>query len=46
MWENYYVKSLLDEISGLIIFYDDEDEIVKDGLRIEVVPAWKWMLVN
>ncbi len=29
---------------GLIITYDSEDEIVKDGLKIEVVPAWKWLL--
>jgi len=29
---------------GLIITYDSEDEIVKDGLKIKIVPAWKWML--
>jgi len=31
---------------GLIVTYDDDDEIVKDGLKIKVVPAWKWMLEN
>jgi len=29
---------------GTIITYDDDDEIVRDGLKIKVVPAWKWML--
>ncbi len=30
--------------SGVIITYDDENEIIRDGLKIKVVPAWKWML--
>ncbi len=29
---------------GLIVTYDDEKEIVKDGLKIKVIPVWKWML--
>ena len=32
--------------SGTIITYDDENEIVKEGLKIRVVPVWKWMLEN
>lgn len=29
---------------ALIITYDQEETIVKDGLTIEMVPAWKWLL--
>ena len=32
--------------SGTIITYDDENEILKDGLKIKVIPAWKWLLKN
>lgn len=28
----------------MIVTKDEEREIVKDGITIEVVPAWKWML--
>ena len=26
------------------ITYEDEGEIVRDGLKIEIRPAWKWVL--
>ena len=29
---------------AMIITYEDEGEIVRDGLRIEIRPAWKWVL--
>ena len=29
---------------ALIITYDHEETIIKDGLTIEVVPVWKWLL--
>ena len=29
---------------AMIITYDDEGEIVRDGLKIEIRPAWKWVL--
>ena len=29
---------------ALIITYDQEETIIKDGLTIEIVPAWKWLL--
>lgn len=29
---------------GTIITYDNEDEIIKENLKIKVIPAWKWML--
>ena len=29
---------------GTIITYDNEDEIIKDNLKIKVIPAWKWLL--
>lgn len=29
---------------ALIITFDQEESIVKDGLTIEVVPVWKWLL--
>ena len=28
----------------LIITYNEENNIVADGLTIEVIPVWKWML--
>ena len=30
---------------ALIITYDEEETIEKDGLTIEVIPAWKWLLM-
>ncbi|MEA3558319.1 MAG: ATP-binding protein, partial [Candidatus Thermoplasmatota archaeon] len=32
----------LDE--GVIVTYDQEEEIEVDGKNINVVPAWKWLL--
>ena len=29
---------------AMIITYEDEGEIVRDGLKIEIRPAWKWVL--
>lgn len=29
---------------AIIVTYDTEDSIVKDGLTIEVVPIWKWLI--
>lgn len=29
---------------AIIITYEDEDTIERDGLEIEVVPIWKWIL--
>ncbi len=29
---------------GIIITSDDDEEIIKDGLKIKVIPAWKWNL--
>ena len=29
---------------AIIVTYDTEDTIVKDGLTIEVVPIWKWLI--
>lgn len=28
----------------MIITYEDEGEIERDGLRIEIIPIWKWVL--
>lgn len=36
--EAYKIKN------GIIITYEQEDEIVKDNKKIRVVPAWKWCL--
>lgn len=33
-------------VRGLIITFDEEDVRDEDGLRIDVVPAWKWALDN
>lgn len=29
---------------AIIITYEDEGEIERDGLRIEIIPSWKWVL--
>lgn len=29
---------------AMIITYDNEGEIVRDGLKIEIKPAWKWVV--
>lgn len=31
---------------GLILTMDQEEEIIKEGLKIKVVPVWKWLLEN
>lgn len=28
---------------GMIITYDDENELVEDGVHIRILPAWKWL---
>ena len=28
---------------GTIITFDQEDTIIKDKMKIKVIPAWKWM---
>ena len=30
---------------ALIITYDEEEIIEKDGLVIEVIPVWKWLIL-
>jgi hypothetical protein len=30
--------------SGLIITEDEEGRIKKDGIKIKIIPAWKWLL--
>ena len=29
---------------NIIVTYDDEDIVEKDGIRIEIIPAWKFVL--
>ena len=29
---------------AVIVTYDEEETIEKDGLTIEVIPVWKWLL--
>ena len=29
----------------MIITYDEEEIIKKDGLVIEVIPVWKWLIL-
>ena len=29
---------------NIIVTYDDEGEIEKEGVKIEVIPAWKFLL--
>jgi len=32
--------------NGLILTYDQEDEIKKEGKKIIIAPVWKWLLNN
>lgn len=31
-------------LKGIIITYDDEEEFTMDGVDVQVIPAWKWIL--
>jgi predicted AAA+ superfamily ATPase len=31
---------------GIILTYDDEKQFDKDGINIEVLPVWKWLLIS
>ena len=35
---------LLDQKKGIIITFDEEESIKIDGISIDIVPGWKWML--
>lgn len=37
-------KTVKEAVRFVIITYDEEDTLEKDGVRIEVVPVWKWLL--
>ncbi len=32
--------------SGLLLTYDQEKEFVRDGVKIKIMPVWKWLLEN
>lgn len=38
------LNSLYTLKKAMIITYEDEGEIERDGLRIEIIPSWKWVL--
>lgn len=38
------LNSLYTLKKAMIITYEDEGEIERDGLRIEITPSWKWVL--
>ena len=29
---------------GYILTFDEEDEVIMEGIKIKIVPAWKWMV--
>jgi len=29
---------------GLLLTYDQEDEVIKNSKKITIMPVWKWML--
>ncbi|MEK6568343.1 MAG: hypothetical protein AABZ27_06380, partial [Candidatus Omnitrophota bacterium] len=31
---------------GVIVTLDQSDEVVKDGVKIEIVPVWRWLLTR
>lgn len=38
------LNSLYTLKKAMIITYEDEGEMERDGLRIEIIPSWKWVL--
>ena len=38
------LNSLYTLKKAIIITYEDEGEIERNGLRIEIIPSWKWVL--
>jgi predicted AAA+ superfamily ATPase len=32
--------------TGIILTYDDEVEFIEDGITIECIPVYKWLLSN
>ena len=37
-------KTLKEAKRFVIITYNEEDEVTMDGVKIEVIPVWKWMI--
>ena len=37
-------KTVKESKRFIIITYNEEDEIILDGMKIEVIPVWKWMI--
>ena len=40
----YVMNETYKTVKNLIITFDEEDVIEENGLQIEVVPIWKWLL--
>lgn len=39
-------KSLKEAKRFIIITYEEEKEITTDGVKIEIIPVWKWLIKN
>lgn len=39
-------KSLKEAKRFIIITYEEENELTVDGLKIEIIPIWKWLIRN
>ena len=40
------LNSLYPLKKALIVTYEDEGMMERDGLKIEIVPVWKWVLLS
>jgi len=40
------IQSIVKENDGLILTYDEEELIEKEGHKIKIMPVWKWVLEN
>ncbi len=39
-------KSVKEAKRFIIITYEEEKELTVDGVKIEVIPIWKWLIRN
>ena len=39
-------KSLKEAKRFIIITYEEEKELTVDGIKIEIIPVWKWLIRN
>ena len=39
-------KTIKEAKRFIIITYEEENELTVDGVKIEIIPVWKWLIMN